>query len=86
MAGSWMSIVHGFAGMRLTDGSLSFSPVLPAQWNSCSFKVMYQGQLLKVSMGRQETSYTLLSEDSVSFKHRGVVLTLSAKETIVVES
>ncbi|GIP27713.1 glycosyl hydrolase [Paenibacillus sp. J23TS9] len=86
MAGSWMSIVHGFAGMRLTDGSLSFSPVLPEQWDSCSFKVMYQGQLLKVSMGRQNTSYTLLSEDSVSFRHRGVVITLSSKETIVVES
>ncbi|MCJ8010297.1 beta-phosphoglucomutase [Paenibacillus sp. KQZ6P-2] len=87
MAGSWMSIVNGFAGMRLTDGSLSFSPALPAQWESCSFRVMYQGQLLKVCMGRSETSYTLLEGDSVSFKHKEEVVALTGQEkTVVIQS
>ncbi|MWV43848.1 beta-phosphoglucomutase [Paenibacillus sp. HJL G12] len=83
MAGSWMSIVNGFAGMRLTNGSLSFNPALPAQWESCSFRVTYQGQLLKVRMSRRETSYTLLAGDRVSFKHQGKDISLTAGETVV---
>ncbi|BFH64305.1 glycoside hydrolase family 65 protein [Paenibacillus azoreducens] len=87
MAGSWMSIVNGFAGMRMVDGALSFSPALPAQWESCSFRIMYQGQLIKVSMGPNEASYTLLEGNAVSFKHKGEVVTLTAQEkTAVIQS
>ena len=29
MAGTWMSIVEGFGGMRIQDGLLSFRPAIP---------------------------------------------------------
>ena len=32
MAGTWMSIVEGFAGMRVKEGQLSFQPNLPEAW------------------------------------------------------
>src|SRR5690606_29707229 len=32
MAGSWMCIVNGFAGMRAYDGILRFKPTLPEKW------------------------------------------------------
>ncbi|MEC0369019.1 glycoside hydrolase family 65 protein [Paenibacillus chibensis] len=85
MAGSWMSIVHGFAGMRLTDGELAFSPALPHLWQSCTFRVTYHGQLLMVRMGREETRYTLVQGDGLTFKHKGRELSLAAGETIAVD-
>src|SRR5690606_40862930 len=43
MAGSWMSIVEGFAGMKVRQGVLHFSPLLPDQWNSYSFFMHFRG-------------------------------------------
>ncbi len=53
MAGTWMSIVHGFGGMRVADGRLTFSPLLPPTWKSFSFHVLFRGKtvLVKVDAG-----------------------------------
>ncbi|NOU60353.1 glycoside hydrolase family 65 protein [Marinifilum caeruleilacunae] len=48
MAGTWMSIVEGFGGMRVVDGKLVFKPMLPKEWKSYSFKVRFRGNLLNV--------------------------------------
>ena len=48
MAGTWMSIVEGFAGMRVKDGKLHFTSFLPPDWTSFSFKVNFRNNLLKV--------------------------------------
>ena len=46
MAGSWMSIVQGFAGMRVLNGKLSFHPKLPKHWKRLSFKVNFRNQVI----------------------------------------
>ncbi|MES2798077.1 MAG: family 65 glycosyl hydrolase domain-containing protein, partial [Bacteroidota bacterium] len=43
MAGTWMSIVKGFGGMRIVDNELKFSPFLPNNWKSFSFKIRFRG-------------------------------------------
>jgi maltose phosphorylase len=48
MAGTWMSIVEGFGGMRVVNGTLVFNPMLPKEWKSYSFKVRFRGNLLNV--------------------------------------
>ncbi len=50
MAGTWMSIVEGFAGMRVKDNSLHFNPFLPKQWQSFSFKINFRGVILKIKI------------------------------------
>jgi maltose phosphorylase len=50
MAGTWMSIVQGFGGMRVKDGELTFHPILPAQWKAYSFNVLFRGSVVKVSV------------------------------------
>jgi maltose phosphorylase len=44
MAGTWMSVVEGFGGMRVKDGVLSFNPLLPAEWMALSFKIGFRGR------------------------------------------
>jgi len=59
MAGTWMSIVEGFGGMRVVEGKLSFTPQLPEQWNSFSFKINFRNQILKINIGKNETTFSV---------------------------
>nr|WP_121269393.1 glycoside hydrolase family 65 protein [Pedobacter schmidteae] len=50
MAGTWMSIVEGFAGMRVRNGQLKFNPFLPKAWQSFSFNIGFRGVQLKIKI------------------------------------
>ncbi len=56
MAGTWMSIVKGFAGMRVIDNELTFKPFLPANWTSFSFKVRFHGNVHDVTIDKNGLS------------------------------
>ena len=71
MAGTWMTLTYGLAGMNTTDGSLRFHPYLPESWNSYSFKVTYHNSVLRVLVSREKTTYTLEEGKSISFAHNG---------------
>ncbi len=49
MAGSWLSIAQGFAGMRTVEG-LAFSPFLPACWQGYSFTIVYRARRLRIEV------------------------------------
>jgi maltose phosphorylase len=59
MAGTWMSIVEGFGGMRVKNDTLYFEPRLPAQWEGFTFKVNFRNQILKVNVNKGETIFEL---------------------------
>ncbi|KYH35728.1 maltose phosphorylase [Clostridium tepidiprofundi DSM 19306] len=50
MAGTWMSIVHGFGGLRVRNNKLILNPFIPEHWKSYSFKIRFRGALLKISI------------------------------------
>jgi len=50
MGGTWMSMVYGFGGLRVTEEYLQFDPVLPDQWESLSFKIMYRENMLRINI------------------------------------
>ena len=54
MAGSWLSVVEGFGGMRMEEGVINFTPHLPKAWQSLSFKVQYRGRVLSVSVNHTQ--------------------------------
>jgi maltose phosphorylase len=58
MAGTWMSIVEGFAGMRVRQDQLKFRPFLPKQWKSFSFNITFRGTTLKIKITANEISIT----------------------------
>ncbi|WP_026708242.1 glycoside hydrolase family 65 protein [Flavobacterium frigidarium] len=59
MAGTWMSIVEGFGGMRVKNDTLHFSPKIPKEWDGYSFKINFRNQILKVIINHNETQITL---------------------------
>ncbi|MDR2022806.1 MAG: hypothetical protein LBQ71_06035 [Hungatella sp.] len=71
MAGAWMSIVHGFAGLRAWEGMLSFQPLLPAGLEGYEFSIKYRGQRLKVEADKNGISYQMVSNGSLTITHNG---------------
>jgi len=59
MAGTWMSIVEGFGGMRVRNDALHFSPKIPKEWTGYSFKINFRNQILKVVVNHQKTQFAL---------------------------
>lgn len=58
MAGTWMSIVHGFGGFRVLDGRVVLKPSNPGHWKSYAFKIMFRGSRLKVNVTDTEVTVT----------------------------
>jgi len=63
MAGSWMAVIKGFAGMRVKDGAVSFNAIIPKAWEAYSFKVRFRGKVLSVSVTKDGTE--VVEEDLV---------------------
>lgn len=73
MAGTWTSLVYGFAGMRDYNGVLSFQPHLPRQWERLTFNLNVRGCLLEVAITHNEAAYTLKQGDSLELIHEGQI-------------
>jgi maltose phosphorylase len=56
MAGTWMSIVEGFGGMRVKNDTLNFSPKFQNN-GRYSFKINFRNQIITVSITHFETTF-----------------------------
>lgn len=65
MAGTWMSFVYGFGGLRVQNDKLSFNPIIPEQWKSYTFKIRFRNRLLSVKVSNQNIEFLLLEGDSI---------------------
>ena len=79
MAGTWQSIVFGFAGLRRVKGVPEFTPILPEGWKGYAFSIRYQGSLLKVSVSSNGAVFTLENEKPITFCIRDRKVTLKEK-------
>ncbi|QLG45744.1 glycoside hydrolase family 65 protein [Costertonia aggregata] len=71
MAGTWMSVVEGFGGMRVIDDKLSFTPRIPKQWEGYSFKVNFRGRILNVKITNTTTDFELQGNEEMSIRVNG---------------
>jgi maltose phosphorylase len=71
IAGSWMNIVYGFAGLRSDGEHLSFNPLLPDEWRRLKFRLMYRGSRIKIEITREGTEITLESGPEVTVRLNG---------------
>ncbi len=84
MAGTWMSIVEGFGGMRVIDGTLSFEPKIPEQWEAYSFKVNFRHQILKVNVKQGHTHFELTGDKELDIIVNGQSITISPNNLVTV--
>jgi len=84
MAGTWMSIVEGFGGMRMKNDMLSFEPKIPKQWEAYSFKVNFRNQIIKVNVSQNGTNFELegANELQILVKNKTVTILPNSLVTI----
>lgn len=76
MGGTWMSIVYGFAGLRLKESGLSLAPAIPSKWNGYAFRLQYQGIQLAIEINQDYLTLTLVEGDEFTMKLYGEEITL----------
>ena len=84
MAGTWMSIVEGFGGMRVKNETLHFEPRIPAEWNGYSFKVNFRNQILKISVHQNETKFVLEGEKPITVYVNGKEVSVEPNSLVTV--
>ena len=84
MAGTWMSVVEGFGGVRVLNGALQLAPALPKQWQSYSFKITFRGALLKVAVKPNEVIISNESDVALELNVYAKVQTAAAKSTLTI--
>ncbi len=77
MAGTWLSVTKGFGGMRIQEGKLSFSPFLPDQWKSYSFRIEFKGRVVTVNVAHDKVETTLQSGEPMEIYLNDQVVKLS---------
>jgi maltose phosphorylase len=83
MAGTWMSIVEGFAGMRVRNDKLSFNPFLPEEWNSFSFNIGFRGVQLKVKVKKEEITIVNPAKELMDINIFNQSYSIPAGETVI---
>ncbi len=84
MAGTWMSVVKGFAGQRVKKGFLILRPHLPSKWNSYEFRIGFRGSLLNVKVEKENVTVENISEQELILFVLGKRIFLAGGATEVV--
>jgi maltose phosphorylase len=86
MAGTWMSVIYGFGGMRIKDGTLYFNPNLPKEWHAYSFKIRFRKALLHVKLNKKHTEISNLSKIPVEIVLKDKNYIVDAESTVSVSN
>jgi maltose phosphorylase len=65
MAGTWLSVVKGFGGMRVTGDCLSFRPFLPKQFTAIAFKVKFREAVILCKITQTGISITNYAQSRI---------------------
>lgn len=77
MAGTWMSVVLGFGGLRVKNDKLHLNPFLPKAWPALSFRTVFRGRTIKVNLNKEGASCELLEGQPLEIVLDGKAVTLS---------
>jgi alpha,alpha-trehalose phosphorylase len=75
LAGSWVAVVAGFGGMRVSRGRLAFDPRLPSELTRVAFGVRFHGAQLRVEITHEDVVYRAAGS-RVTIGHCGETVTL----------
>jgi maltose phosphorylase len=65
MAGTWLAIVEGFAGMRITDSKIVINPLIPDKWKSYSYHARFRGVLFEIKVNHRTIIIRNLSPEAL---------------------
>jgi len=84
MAGTWMSIVQGFGGMRVLNDRLHFNPFIPKQWGKYAFKILFRGHLIRITVAQSKVLIENICDNPITLVIHNKENTISANSQITV--
>jgi alpha,alpha-trehalose phosphorylase len=81
LAGAWLATVAGFGGLRDQGELLAFAPRLPSRLARLSFRLVFRGRRLSVTIDHAQAEYALLDGEPLELEHHGERLTLGPEQT-----
>ncbi|MFM7663969.1 MAG: glycosyl hydrolase family 65 protein, partial [Bacteroidota bacterium] len=82
MAGTWLSLVEGIAGVRIYHDGLSINPKIPSSWNVYRFQILYKNQPLRIEVSQQNTTVTNAGNQQLRLQVKGKNYTVEPHESI----
>ncbi|MGB6453834.1 MAG: glycosyl hydrolase family 65 protein [Streptosporangiaceae bacterium] len=83
LAGTYMTLIAGFAGARYESGGVRFAPRLPDGMARLAFTVLLRGRRLRVEIKHQSARYLLVDGDPLQISHHGAAVKLTAGKASV---
>jgi alpha,alpha-trehalose phosphorylase len=76
LAGTLLAVVAGFGGMRDYSQQLAFAPCLPQALSRITFRLIFRGRHLRVTIQPDEAHYELLAGAPLDICHYGATVSL----------
>lgn len=85
MGGTWMSIVYGFAGLRIKEDCIALIPKLPKNWNMLKFSFLYKGSPITVNIQEHKIEISVQSNSHINLKINGNLYSITNNEKIQIK-
>jgi alpha,alpha-trehalose phosphorylase len=85
LAGTWIALVAGFAGLRPWESSLSFAPRLPEGITRLAFSLHFRGRHLHVRTSAKSTTYEIRDGDALELRHGDENFTVTVGNSVVMK-
>jgi maltose phosphorylase len=86
MAGTWMSLIEGFAGVEVKENQLSFSPKISKHWTSYSFHLNFRGRLIFIEVDHNKADLQLVEGEKIPVLLNGKPQQLSKENLKIVQN
>jgi len=83
MAGTYISVVKGFAGLKVNKDTLQLNPALPKQWETMEFKILYKKHRLGIKIQSEFTEIENYSGTDLNILFKGKEKTLAAQKNTI---
>ena len=83
LAGTWIALVAGLAGMREREGTLRFAPRLPEGITRLAIAISVQHRRLRVEINPDTTTYRLLDGEPLEILHDGEPASVSRESSLI---
>jgi alpha,alpha-trehalose phosphorylase len=83
LAGTWIALVSGFAGLRERGGTLAFAPRLPAGITRLVITLTMRQRRLRIEITPDSTTYRLITGEPLGILHDGQRVDLSEESPVL---
>jgi maltose phosphorylase len=80
MAGSYLSIVQGFGGLRIKNQTLHLNPHCPSQWEGYGFQILLNNEPVKIEVNKEGHLISNLGNCAIAIELGNTTLHLQAGE------